>query len=309
MSSPQRPRVAIVGAHRAVSPILSELMEGDVELVRLTTLDHVDASSSTLSLEAVAGVRVLVLAMDGAPALAAAEQARAAGAVVLDLTGRLTEAQVLWPFSGLPARIEPGKAYTIVPGLAGPIGAVIGALSAFRPRLAVISTLESAAIADQPGIDALTDQVRSLLAFREPEPGILGDRLAFNVLPTVGDDEAAELVMTGHIRAAAGAGAPLVRLARHLVPTYSGEGASIDLAVEGVPLTDAVVTALGALAGVRLGRVDAPTLHDAGDRDEILLGRLRVGPGRIALWMAADRLRSATAVPVARAIRAAVGMH
>lgn len=308
MSSPQRPRVAIVGAHRAVSPILTELMDGAVELVRLTTLDHVDASTSPVSVEAVAGAAVVVLAMDGGPAMAAAEHARAEGAVVIDLTGRLVDAKILWPFSGLPERIERGAAYGIIPGLAGPIGAVIGALSAFRPRLAVISTLESAAIADQPGIDALTDQVRSLLAFREPEPGIFGDRLAFNVIPTVGDDEAAELVMAAHIRAAAGAGAPLIRLARHLVPTYSGEGASIDLAVEGVPLTDAVVSAIGALDGVRLGRVDAPTPHDAGDRDEILLGRLRVGPGRIALWMAADRLRSATAVPVARVIRAALGL-
>ena len=188
--------------------------------------------------------------------------------------------------------------------LAGTLGALIAVLAPFRPRLAVITTFESAAIADGPGMDALTDQVRSLLAFRDAEPGVLGERLAFNVVPSVtDDDEQAEARMTAHIRAAAGAGAPLVRLSRHLVPTYSGEGASVELAVEGTPLMDAVVATLAELPSVRVGRADAPTPHDAADRDEVLVGRLRVGAGRIALWVAADRLRSTTAVPIARLIQ------
>lgn len=296
-------RVALVGAHGGAAPILAELLDG-VELVRLSTLDNVDADSTPLGLDSVRGAAVVVLAMEGELARASALAARAAGASVVDLTTQLTDARVLWPHAGLPDRLERGL-YRVVPGMAGPIGAVLRALAPFKPRLAVVSTFESAAIADVAGMDALTDQVRSLLAFRDPEPGVLGERLAFNVVPTIGDDdEAAERDLTALVRAAAGPGAPLVRLSRHLVPTYSGEGAAIDLAVEGTPLSDAVVTALDALSDVRVGRADAPTPHDAADRDEILIGRLRVGPGRIALWLAGDRLRSATAVPVARVVRA-----
>jgi aspartate-semialdehyde dehydrogenase len=298
-----KPRVVVVGGHRAFAPILAELLEDTAVVTRLTTLDHVVGDLEALSLEAVADADVVVLAMPGEPARAAAANARAEGAVIIDLLGELDGRRAVWPHQ-LPERLERGAVYTLVPGLAGTLGALIAVLAPFRPRLAVITTFESAAIADGPGMDALTDQVRSLLAFRDAEPGVLGERLAFNVVPSVtDDDEQAEARMTAHIRAAAGAGAPLVRLSRHLVPTYSGEGASVELAVEGTPLMDAVVATLAELPSVRVGRADAPTPHDAADRDEVLVGRLRVGAGRIALWVAADRLRSTTAVPIARLIQ------
>lgn len=304
MSGSSRPRVVLLGAHRAVAPLLVELLEDEVQLLRFTSLDHVDETSEPLATDSARGAAVVVLTMGGDLAVAAAERARTEGAVILDAVGALPGATPLWSHIGLPAKLARGQIYAVVPGLAGPLGALLGALAPFRPRLAVISTFESSAIADQAGMDALTDQVRSLLAFRDPEPGVLGERLAFNVIPA--DDEAAELALTANVRAAAGAGAPLVRLSRHLVPTYSGEGAAIDLAVEGTPLTDAVVAALATLKDLRVGRADAPTPHDASDRDEVLVGRLRVGPGRIALWLASDRLRSTGAVPLARAIRAAL---
>lgn len=299
------PRIAIVGAHSAVAGAVIEALEDKpVELIKLAPLDHAAAGIESLSLDALNDVTFAILAMPGAAALAGIAHARARGAIALDLVGVVEDARFIWPLIAVPP-LAPGSAYAIAPGLAGPIARVLSSLIDFGPRLAAITTFESAAIAGKPGMDALGDQVRALLAFGEAEPGVFGERLAFNVIPDVslgGDAAAAEAELLAHLRSALGVKIPLLRISRQLVPTFSGEGCSIEMIVEGTPLVEAVRKTLAEIPGIRFGKADDPTAQDAADRDEALVGRLRVGPGRLALWIAADRLRAGAAAPTARVI-------
>jgi aspartate-semialdehyde dehydrogenase len=87
---------------------------------------------------------------------------------------------------------------------------------------------------------------------------------------------------------------PELRIARALVPTFSADSAFVDVTVEEASPPLDVVTE--AFRGAR-GLIVAEELQAVGalGRDDALIGRIEVGPRRIAFYLAADRLRRGSA--------------
>ncbi|MFO0724510.1 MAG: hypothetical protein U1E65_12045 [Myxococcota bacterium] len=288
-------RLAVVGAHTALAKALFEGLEDrDVEVAidRYTT----DAflTEDLLPLSAFQGADLIVLAMRGQEIQAFAAKA---SAPILDLA-QATSAPPVWPWLDRSVGAPPPAQASIVPGLIGPAAAVVRALGPLGPTSLELVLMESAAVLDQPGIDALSDEVRALFAMRELEAPLFGSRLAFGILPGLGladgDHEAADRAISAVASAAAAVPA---RVTRVLVPTFSAEAAVLRIAVtEDRPLTE-VGKLLREARGIQFSADEAPSTEEAMGREDALAGRLSVDPGRIGLFLCADRLSAGSTAP------------
>lgn len=302
----------MIGAHSAVGRALAECLDerelDGLELIRATTTDQLGPGLELVSEALLRSAELVILAFSGPVAEDLAEAARRLGRPVLDLAGVLEagdEARYIWP--GLDPQagraFDPEVASLIPLGLAAPLVTVLRALAALGALGATVVTLESAASRDQPGIDELDAQVRGVFTLREVEPRVFRDALAFNLSPSLAgeeggtpfdaDDALAEVMRQG-LTAVGGAAMPLA-VTRILAPTFSAEAAVVEVAMAGEVDFEVVAAAIRGAPGLHLTGEAAPSARDAVGRDDALVGRLRVAPNRVSLWIAADRLRRGSA--------------
>jgi aspartate-semialdehyde dehydrogenase len=283
--------IAILGAHRAVAKALVELIderELPLEVLRATTTDHLEADLELIDANVVSRAELFVACMGGTliEALVAKTDRP-----VLDLAG-VSEGPRLFPGIDPNAGAGLRGASRIPVGLAVPLVSALQPLAAFGLERAVITTLESAATRDREGMDELSDHVRALFNMRDVEPKAFTATLAFNVIPDeLDDEELREEIADGLARSGS---SPELRIARTLVPTFSADSAVVDVLVEdAAPPLDVVTDAFRGARGLTV----AEELQAVGalGRDDALIGRVEVGPRRIAFYLAADRLRRGSA--------------
>ena len=172
---------------------------------------------------------------------------------------------------------------------------------------AVVSTFEPVSGAGRLGIEALEGQTRELMHGRSLDLEADVHRIAFNVVPQLG-----EFLAGGVTRHEAHAVAALRRLldapdlstsmTRVRVPCFFGTGLAVSLEL-GAPLSAAAARdILRSTPGVHLYDEDVPmrypTPADAVGQDAVCLGRLRVDEDRATLdcWLAVDNIRKGAAV-------------
>jgi aspartate-semialdehyde dehydrogenase len=184
---------------------------------------------------------------------------------------------------------------------------VVSALrgSAAVPRV-LATVCESASSAGRAGIDALQAETVALFAQQEPpEESPFTHGVAFDTLPAtgpigVGDTTASEAAaQRDFARLAPGVRAAITALR---VPTFSGLGVQAALELEPLLPPEAIEKALDEAPGTRVfGTPAGPSLRDAAEEADVLVGRVRPDPTRIGgalLWLALDPVRLAATCAV-----------
>lgn len=282
--------VVVLGAHSAIGEALLAALEDrdlSAEIVAATTTEFVDQGHVLIDAALIQRGDLFVVAFGGKIAEGVAAGLVAQKKPVLDLAGA-TDAPLAFP--SLSADLtSPAR---IAVGLAEPVAAVVQALAAFSPQHVDVATYESAAVFDRAGMDELSEQTRAVFTMQDAPAEHFAATLAFDAIPTVtgpdGEWDVADEAMASAITAACGVPADVSRI---LVPSFSAEGAVVRIAVEGEPDLATVEVALAGGKGLRYLAGDPPPTVDAVDRDDALVGRLDIRPGRIKLWVVADRLR------------------
>ncbi len=304
--------IVILGAHTLVARSLAQRLAdraiGNVVLATTSEFIEPDLDLIDEGLLRRSGLWVLAMAGDLPRRIADAMAAR--GQPVLDVAGVFDDGPMLWPYleagvsvaSGLQAGL-----HRLAVGPAGPIGAVLRALSVFRPQVVRATTFESAAARGQPGLDELSEQTRAVFSLREVDVDVFPASLAFDAIPSLatGDDppEDADQALVDQVLAGLhAAGQPPVDLVatRVLVPSFVAEAAVLHITTEdSTPERTTVIDALRRGRGLRyVETVVVPSL-DAVDRDDMLVSRVRTGRRHIDLWLTYDLSRAGSAVPAA----------
>jgi aspartate-semialdehyde dehydrogenase len=177
-----------------------------------------------------------------------------------------------------------------------------------RLRRVVVTACEPVSSAGSEAIEELARQTRDLLSGCSTESAVFGQRIAFNLIPQVGD-----LLAGGKARGEWQIESQTRRiLALHdlpihataiRVPAFFGQGYAVDVETE-LPLDAASARDLLRQApGVVLfgdeGPASRPTLIDALETDAVCLGRLRDDPTvpcGLSLWLTIDGARKGGAV-------------
>lgn len=310
--------VAIVGAAsevgREIQTILDErgLVVGEWRLYD-TTDEGADADTggfadTLLSGDDIdfGGVDVAFLCAPVEGALALVEQAVESGALVIDVSGALAAA------GDVPMVVPEVNADAVAEGIgrgvyACPSPGATGLTVLLKPiddaaelRRVAVTAFEPASSAGTPGVDELARQSRELLTGASVEAQIFPHRMAFNVIPQVGDfahggRTRGEWDLERQIRQILALGdLPLLVTAVH-VPTFYGQAYSVQIETERPLDADAARVLLRAAPGVLLSDDGSyPTLAEVIGSDATHVGRLRDDPTvpyGLALWVVIDGLR------------------
>lgn len=241
------------------------------------------------------------------------ERATAAGAIAIDTSALLAgdpEVPVVVP----EVNAADLSAYTnrniIVSPTAAAVALAVG-LKPLRDAAGIVraagTTFEPVSGAGHAGIEELQQQVVELINGRDTENAVFPQRVAFNILPQVG-----EFLAGGQARGEA----QVVLAVRRLlcdpslpmsitctrVPVFYGEALAVNVETS-IKLTtgearDILRAAPGVLLQDELETAAYPTAAEAVGQDATLIGRIREDESLnlLDLWMAIDNLRKGAAV-------------
>jgi len=243
-----------------------------------------------------------------------AGRATAAGATVIDLSQLYANA-IDVPL--VVPEVNPGAVseYDARHIIASPTAAALQLAVVLSPlrdaaglKRVVVTSYEPVSEAGRAGIDALSQQTIDLLAGRSPEVHLFRDRIAFSLLPQVG-----EFLERGYTRAEHQLMEQTARLLDHAglaitatslrVPLFYGISQSVN--VETVePLTaEAAREVLRSAPGVLLqddpAQEEYPTPISAIGTDATCVGRIRDDPSiecGLNLWIVGDNVRKGSAI-------------
>lgn len=247
-----------------------------------------------------------------------------AGVVVIDLVQALSDfegAQYVVPEVNADViGVEPGPLCCPVPGAAA-LAVVLRPLDeAAEVKRVVVTAFEPVSIAGRPGIEELAQQTRELLSGESVEHVVFPQRIAFNLIPQVGDFVSGgrtrgEWLVESQTRRVLDLPDLPIAVTSVCVPTFYGQAYVVHVETERPLDAVAAAAALRNAPGILL--VDAslgaeyPTLADTMGSEATHVGRVRDDPTvpyGLALWVVVDGLRkggAVTAVQIAeRAMRA-----
>lgn len=253
--------------------------------------------------------QLVLLAAPAAVAAGLGPKLREAGCLVVDASGSLDTAD--W--------FVPGRPRAGVRALRLPLPGVTQALSVLLPlsRLGVIEALEVLELRAVSGrgmaaVRELGQQTADVLNFRNWSPQAYPQQIAFNLLPSMGDETdgmlAEEAVAVAQVQHQLPGVA--VHWTQAEMPVFYGFGQHLTVRLS-APVTPRQVTeCLAATEGLCWGGEAAedrpsPVTHASGD-DQIHLSRLRLaaaGEQTLRLWSVADNVRAAGVAPMLRAAR------
>lgn len=272
---------AVVGATGTVGrEVLGALFDAGVNGTNITALgtersegDEIDYGDETLEVEKVSddsfrGIKVAILAAPEDAARTLAPKAQAAGAWVIDVSPAFrTDPNVplILPALNLKTLEAPLKGRVI--STPGPVTAML--LTALEPlrvafgiKRAIATAMLAASSMGERGVRSLEKEVADLLSGRENEPELFPHRLAFNVIPQVGDftgawsreerswREEAARIWTGQPEAPVLSGTALQ------IPTFFGHAASISVELAQTPSEADVRQALRGASSLKV--LDSP---------------------------------------------------
>lgn len=174
-------------------------------------------------------------------------------------------------------------------------------------RRVVITTFEPVSGAGTAGVAELQRQTLNLMSGQSTENEVFPQRIAFNVIPQLGEflaggdtqEEAATVAALGRLLEAAGLPISLTRVR---VPSFYGSALAVNIETE-TPLTaddvrDTLRAAPGLLVTEELDAHGYPTPADTIGADAIYVGRVRCNPDLSVtdLWLALDSIRKGSAV-------------
>jgi aspartate-semialdehyde dehydrogenase len=319
-------RVGVVGATGGLGgEVLVALAESRLRVAQLRPFAS-EASLGTaiefqgdeypvsLEEEGVAGLDLLLLCAPPAASLGFVRLALHAQVPCIDLSGALgSRAEVPLEAIDLAKRAGSGAAAVASkPVVAAPDGASLALLRVLlplgadvAPRLVVATLFDSVSIGGRRGIDALHQESIALFNQQElPEPEVFAAPVAFDCLPSVGEldaegHSARELRLRDELTRLlgdAGIAACAVAATAVQVPAFVGFGASVFVSGTGAFDAKRAADQLRAAPGVELVEDPrGPTLRSVSSAEGVRVGRLRVAPGGLALWLVADPLRLAAA--------------
>jgi aspartate-semialdehyde dehydrogenase len=328
------PNIAVLGATGAVGRALLQAIE-DLDLpvgsVRLLASERsagtdVDFRGEPRRVEvlragAFQGKDLAFFAATAAVSRAFADEAKAAGCVVVDLTPAFRAdptVPLVLPevnpeaLSGVAAR---GLVATPSPAAAH-LALVLAPLHrAAGVERAVVTTLEAVSGAGQKGVEELEAEMRAMLAFQEPPtPTALPHRIAFNVVPQIGAFGEAgaseeELGIVGDLRRLLGSSVRLAATAVR-VPVFYGHSQTVNLRTRRTLSAADARELLRKAPGVKVLDAPAEGVYPmpmlAVNDDAVLVGRLRddaTQDNGLELLVAGDNLRkgaATTAVEIAK---------
>ena len=172
-------------------------------------------------------------------------------------------------------------------------------------RRVVCSTYQSSSGAGKRAMDELRDQAIKMLRFEDPPVKVFKRRLAFDVLPQIGDfeesgDTTEEEKMIYESRKILDIPDLRVSATCVRVPTFIGHCVSMNVELEKSCNLDEVKKALEDADGVLLTQDEEwPTTADVVGEDDVWVGRLRMDRSLdcgVNLWVAADNLRKGAAI-------------
>jgi aspartate-semialdehyde dehydrogenase len=168
----------------------------------------------------------------------------------------------------------------------------------------VVSTYQSASGAGRQAMDELRDQTVSILNFKDPPIKRFSRRLAFDLIPQIGDlkddgETTEEEKMVRESRKILSLPDLAVSATCVRVPTFIGHCASVNAEFERPFELEGALEVLAEAEGVVLCEPhELPTTADVVGQDEVWVGRVRRDPSRpnaLNLWIAADNLRKGAA--------------
>ncbi len=310
------PIIAVVGATGVVGrQVVAALHRQDVEPedVRLFAstdsegeeLDYGDETLPVEKIEADAfrGVQAVILACPPNESRRIAAQARQQGCWIVDtssadrvdlsvplLSGRPNDAALLQQFSGRMVSL----AHPAVSALA----AIVDPLREAAGVAFVDATvLVGAASFGKAGVDQLSRQTAELMNAKDPDIAVFPHRLAFNVVPEVGEFEGAHSHLEREMliqlaRLWSGDELPAVTTTALLAPFYHGLSLVVSLHTKRAMTNESVRSLLSKSPGLKL--LDDPSAHVypmpqlTVDDPAVHVGRIRVHGERVQLVAACD---------------------
>ena len=318
--------VVIIGAGREVGREVAAVLRArafPVERWRLYDdtqedgmFDADEEGEDILPLEAIDfdGADVAFLCTAAAPAAERAARAVDAGALVIDVVQGLADS------GAAPLVVPEVNPDAISEGLgagvfATPIPSAMALAVVLKPidvaaelKRVVVTSHEPVSSAGQPGVDELARQSRDLLSGVTPDVEVFPQRIAFNLIPQVGDFVSGgrtrvEWLIESQTRALLSLPDLPITVTSVAVPTFFGQACAVHVETE-QPLDGAAARALlrqapGILLAEDHGADSYPTLADVIDSEATHVGRIRDDPTvpfGLAFWVAIDGMRKGTAV-------------
>ncbi|MBV8047261.1 MAG: aspartate-semialdehyde dehydrogenase [Paludibacterium sp.] len=316
-------QVAVVGAAGLIGRAILELLaERQFPATRVLALDEAGYEGETVSygnleldvrpLDEVSfdniDLAFFVAGSDVTRQLA--PQARAAGTAVVDFSAAFRlDAQV--PFivpriNGASLADAADAPLVSVPNCTvTPLAVALHALSAHGLRRVTVSTYQSVSGTGQAALEALADQTTALFGQREVETSVYPKRIAFNLLPKIGDvleDGASseEQSVIDEVRRLLGLPSLTVEATCVRVPVFFGHAWAVHVALER-PLEIDRARKLLAANGIHV--VDDPKREDGfatpmevAGSDRIWVSRVRATADGLAFWLTADNVRVGAAL-------------
>ncbi len=259
-----------------------------------------------VSARSFAGVGLVLLAVPADAARELAPVAQAAGAWVVDVSPAFRRA------GGVPlvlpavnaARLDAPFTGRIVACPGAATAALVTALEPWRARFGLdevsLTALWGASGRGKRGVAELEQQTASLLSGREPEPGHFPHRLAFNLVPQVGELEGEWTEEENSWRAEAGrlwgaTAAPELSGTAVQVPTFFGCCLAVSAKLSRPATQEALQEALRTAPGVKLLDSPAEKIYPmpmlCTADPNVHVGRVRLSPGkadRASMFIAVD---------------------
>lgn len=320
-------RVAVVGATGAVGREMLRVLEDrnfPVQSVQAFAspnsvgklLDFRDQSLSVQSLEALSDPAAFDLALfscGSERSLSWAPRFARAGCIVIDNSSAWRgheHVPLVVPEVNGDALEDASLGVVAVPNCS-----TIGLVQALAPlhahrrlRRVVVTTFQSVSGSGRKGIEELDRQTRQLFNAQGVESSVFHKRIAFNILPLIGEPEddgfTAEerKLMTETLKILGDDEIRVVATATR-VPVFVGHALSVVVEPSepiGVEEAQALIAAHpGVLLTDAEAPMNAPTPEDIAGEDFTLVGRLRRDPSTatgLALWVVSDNLRKGAAL-------------
>ena len=186
-----------------------------------------------------------------------------------------------------------------------PLAVALHALAGHGLERVTVTTFQSVSGSGQTALEALADQTTALFAQREVELAVYPKRIAFNLLPCIGDlladgTSSEEQSVLDETRRLLGMPALMIESSCVRVPVFFGHAWSVHIGLK-QPLDAARARLLFAAMGVHV--LDQPyqqdgyaTPMDVAGSDQIWVSRVRSTPNGLAFWLTADNVRAGAAL-------------
>lgn len=189
----------------------------------------------------------------------------------------------------------------------------------FKIKRVVVSTYQSVSGAGRNGIDELRDQVSALFSGRSVSSKTFPQRIAFNLIPQIGpfytDGYCEEEVkMINESRKILSIPDLDLDVTTVRVPTFFSHAETVTVDLQKTCDLDLLRTEIGSQSEMVLmddfEQLLYPTLLDSSGKDEVFIGRLRLGrenKKRVQAWVVADNVRKGAAYNAIRIAETLIG--